>query len=125
MNAIRQIAVIAPKQMISAFSVLIDSTPNQRLLASAANLDDLLTVIGAGKPDVVLIYLVRENGLDTGKSTYEVITQIKKNWPESLCVTIVKYTSQLDQAKENGADLALVDGVNAQRLLAAIDGKVT
>lgn len=120
----RQIAVIAPEQMSSAFSILIDSTPNKCMLASATSLDELLAKLGTGKPDVVLIYLVRESGTEKGKPAYEVITRIKLLWPDSLCVTIVKYTSQLDTVKEIGADLALVEGVNAEKLLAAIEGKL-
>ena len=124
MTARRQIAVISPEKMIGAFSVLIDSAPNQSLLASAASLDGLLIKLGEDKPDVVLIYVVSENGSGIGNSIYEIIAQIKKIWPESLCVTIVKYMSQVDMAKEIGADLALVEGVNAEKLLAAIEGKL-
>lgn len=94
------------------------------MLASATSLDELFAKLGTGKPDVVLIYLVRESGTEKGKPAYEVITRIKLLWPDSLCVTIVKYTSQLDTVKEIGADLALVEGVNAEKLLAAIEGKL-
>ena len=125
MNVHRQIAVIAPEQMISAFSVLIDSVPDQCLLASATRLDELIGIIGHEKPDVVLIYLVRENSSEYENSAYQVITRVKQIWPESLCVTIVKYPSQLAKVKEFGADLALVEGVNAGKLLAAIEGKLT
>jgi len=123
MNSQRNIAVIAPEKMVCAFSVLIDSTPNQSVLASATNLDELLTLLGEKKPDVVLVYLVREHGPNCWESTYEIIIRTKKIWPDSMCVTIVKYTSQLEKAVENGADLALVDGVSAVRLLAALEMK--
>jgi hypothetical protein len=125
MSLRRQIAVIAPEKMASAFSVLIGSIPNQRLLASAANRDDLLTILGEKKPDVLLVYLVQESGLDNGKDALGTIARIKDTWPDALYITIVKYASQLEKAKENGADLALIDGVNAERLLAALDGKLT
>jgi hypothetical protein len=124
MNASRQIAVIAPKRMLSAFSVLIESAPRQSLLASSDNVDELRTILGEKKPDVILVYLVQESGLDNEKGIYEIIAQIKSIWPDTLCVTILKYASQLEKAKEIGSDLALVDGVNAERLLAAIEGKV-
>lgn len=110
--------------MLSAFSVLIDSMPNQSLLASADNTDELRTILGEKKPDVILVYLVHESGSNDEKTAYEIIAQIKTSWPDALCVSIVKYASQLEKAKEVGADSALVDGVNAERLLAAIEGKL-
>jgi hypothetical protein len=123
MNSQRQIAVMAPERMQSAFSVLIESAPNHCLLASSDNLDELQTILGEKKPDVILIYLVQENGSHGGKAAYGLIARIKTTWPDALCLAIVKYASQLDKAREFGADLALVDGVNAEKLLAAIGGK--
>lgn len=125
MDSDRQIAVIAPEQMAGAFSVLIHSVPNQSLLASANNLDELRTILGEKKPDVILAYLVQESESSGGKAAFETIARIKITWPDVLFIAIVKYTSQLDKAKEIGADLALVDGANAKRLLAAIEGKFT
>ncbi len=125
MNSRRQIAVIAPEKMAKAFAVLINSIPNQSLLASAFNLDELVSLLGEKKPDVLLVYFVQENEPKNGKPAYETIVQMKNIWPDALCVTIVKYASQLEQAKENGADLALIDGVNAEKLLAAIEGELT
>ena len=124
MNSYRQIAVIAPERMLSAFSVLIASAPNQTLLASSNNLEELRAILGERKPDVILVYLVQESGLDNDKSALETISRIKKIWPDAWCVTILKYASQLEQAKESGSDFALVDGVSAERLLAAIEGKL-
>lgn len=125
MNSTRQIAVIAPKRMLSAFSVLIDSASNQNLLASASNLGDLRIILGEKKPDVLLVYLVQESSLESDRDSYKIISQIKEIWPDALCVTILKYASQLEEAKEIGSDLALVEGVNAERLLAALEGKFT
>jgi DNA-binding NarL/FixJ family response regulator len=109
--------------MRSAFTVLIDSAPNLSLLASADNLDELRTMLGEKRPDVILVYLVKEDGIGNGNEVFETLTRIKNPWPEVLCVTIVKYTSQMEKVKEFGADLVLVDGVNAEKLLAAIEGK--
>ena len=125
MNSHRKISVIAPEQMVSAFSVLIDSAPHQCLLASAASLDELRTILGEKKPDVILVYLVQESGSDQGKSAYEIIARIKITWPDVLCIAVIKYASQLAKAKASGADLALIDGVSAERLIAALEGKLT
>ena len=124
MNSPKQIAVIAPERMRSAFSVLVESAPNQNLLASSDNLDELITTLGEKTPDVVLVYLVQESGLGDDECAYEIISRIKEIWPGALCVAILKYASQVDKAKETGSDLALVDGVNAKKLLAAIEGKL-
>jgi hypothetical protein len=124
MNSHRQISVIAPKPLVIAFSVLIDSAPHLSLLASAANLDELRTILGEKKPDDILAYLVQESEVNEGKAAYEIIARIKSTWPDVLCIAVVKYPSQLEKAKESGADLALLDGANAKRLLASIEGKL-
>lgn len=123
MDSHRQIAVIAPERMLSAFSVLIESAPNQSLLASSSSINELRTNLGENKPDVILVYLVHESGMGNEKSAYEIISRIKNTWPDALCISILKYPSQLEKAKEIGSDFALVDGVSAERLLAAIEGK--
>lgn len=109
--------------MLSAFSVLIDSAPNQSLLASSDNLVELKAILGERKPDAILVYFVHESAYDNDSGVYELISQIKSTWPDALLLTILKYASQLEKAKETGSDLALVDGVNAERLLAALEGK--
>jgi len=123
MNSYRQIAVIAPERMLSAFSVLIASAPNQTLLASSNNLEELRAILGERKPDVILVYLVQDSTLDSDNGTYEIITQVKAIWPDALLMTILKYASQMEKAKEIGSDLALVEGVSAERLLSALEGK--
>ena len=125
MNSRRQISVIASEQMVSAFSVLIASTPHYSLQASAANLDELRTILGEKKPEIILVYLVQESGSDGGKAAYEIITRIKITWPDVWCIAIIQNASQLEKAKESGADLALIDGVSAERLLAALEWKMT
>lgn len=123
MDSHKQIAIIAPELMASAFSVLIDSVPHRSLLASSTNPDELLAILGEKRPDVVLAYLVQESESYGGEVALEVIARIRLIWPDLLCIAIVKYVSQLEKAKEVGADLAFVDGVNAKRLLAAIEGE--
>jgi hypothetical protein len=123
MIANRQIAVIAPEQMASAFSVLIHSAPNLNLLASATDLDRLRSTLCEAAPDGVLVYLVQEIRTDSENNVDDIITRIKTHWPGVLCIAIVKYASQLEKAKESGADIALVDGVSAERVLAALEGK--
>lgn len=110
--------------MLNAFSVLIASRPDLNLLASAVNLDELQKIQGENQPDVILVYLVREGGLAGGMTVYETITRIKNKWPQVRCVAILKYVMQLEKAKESGADQVLLDGVSAERLLAAIEGNL-
>jgi hypothetical protein len=125
MNSKKQIAVIAPEQMLSAFEVLIQSTPDLHLLASATSLETLEGLLAKQTPDVILIYLAREFESGSGELAYEKIDQLKSTWSEVPCIVIVKYASQVEKAKETGADIALIEGVNAERLLAAIEGKTS
>lgn len=124
MSARSNISIIAPEPIVDAFSVLIDSMPHAHLLASAADLDELIAILGEKKPDVILVYLVQESGTDEGQTAYEIIARIKIAWPEAVCLAIIRYPSQLEKAKESGADLALLDGVSGERLLAAIEEKM-
>jgi hypothetical protein len=125
MNARRQISVIAPEQMLSAFFVLIDSALHQSSLAFSSSLAELRTILGDKKPDVILVYLVHESDSENGKAAYETLAGIKVTWPDVWCIAIIEYASQLEKAKASGADLALIDGVSAERLLAAIEGRLT
>lgn len=122
MDLDKLIAIIAPDPMAGALSVLTQSAPNRRLLASAKNLDELRIVLGEKEPDVLLVYLVQESESCGGKAAFEIIARTKIAWPDVVCIAIVKYASQLDKAKQIGADLAFVDGVDARRLLTALEG---
>jgi CheY-like chemotaxis protein len=124
MKSSRLVSVIALQPMLNAFSVLIASRPDLSLLASAVNLDELQKIQGENQPDVILVYLVREGGLTGGMTVYETIASIKNKWPQVRCVAILKYVMQMEKAKESGADQVLLDGVSAERLLAAIEGNL-
>ena len=119
-----QVAVIAPEQLIGAFSVLIHSESSLELLASATDLAGLKAVLANQMPDVILIYLVQECEANNGRSAFEIIGQLKSTWPEPACIAIVKYASQRKKILESGADVALVEGTNAERLLNALEGKL-
>ncbi|HSQ27538.1 MAG TPA: hypothetical protein VLM80_10490 [Anaerolineales bacterium] len=124
MKSSRLVSVIALQPMLNAFSVLIASRPNLSLLASAVNMDELQLIQGENKPDVILVYLVRDGCLAGGMTAYETIARIKNKWPQVRCVAILKYVMQLEKARESGADQVLLDGVSAERLLAAIEGNL-
>jgi CheY-like chemotaxis protein len=100
-------------------------TPDLHLLASATSLETLEGLLAEQTPDVILIYLAREIESGYGELAYEKIDQLKSNWSDIPCIVIVKYASQIEMAKETGADIALIEGVNAERLLAAIEGKTS
>lgn len=121
----REIAVIAPEQLLGAFAVLIQSAPRLHLLASTTSLESLRGFLAEKLPDAILIYLVQECEARSGAAAYKKLGQLKATWPGVLRIAIVKYASQQEKAVEMGADLALVEGVSAERLLQAIEGKLT
>lgn len=123
-NKVKKVAVIAPDFLVNAFSVVICAAPDQTLLASSDDLNDLQTMLGEEKPDVLLAYLVPQSESIEGTAAYETINRAKAAWPDALLISILKNSSQLEKAKDVGADLAFVDGVNARRLQAAIDGNL-
>jgi DNA-binding NarL/FixJ family response regulator len=121
-NPILQVAVIAPEQMLGVFAVLIQSAPRLDLIASATTFESLPAQLGKRPPDAVLIYLVRERTNDNGTAEFREIGKLKLKWPNVSCVAIVKFASQQEEALRAGAQVALVEGVSAERLLAAIAG---
>lgn len=123
MSSDREIAVIAPDPLISAFSVLIDSAPHHRLLASAASLEELRAALDEQTPGVILVYFARQSDTDEEKFACKTIRGIKATWQNVFCVAIIQSAAHLQKAKESGADVALVNGVSAGRLLAAIEGE--
>jgi CheY-like chemotaxis protein len=125
MNPNREIAVVAPEQMLGAFVVLIQSAPHLHLLASANSLDALDVLLNGKHPDAILVYLVQECEINDGKAAAEKLNQLKTSWREATRIAVVKYASQQEIAVEAGADLALVEGVSAERLLLAIEGKTS
>jgi hypothetical protein len=104
---------------VSAFSVLFAS--NQTLLASGADPENLRTSLGEQIPDIILANLVQDSSLDEGDFICNGIARIKSIWLDVSSIAIVRYASQLEKAKEFGAELALIDGISAERLLAAVE----
>lgn len=125
MDANRRIAVIAPEQLLETFAVLIQSAPDLHLIAKETNLKLLGATLRKQIPDAILVYLVPECETQEGAPAYEIIGQLKSGWPGARRITIVKYTSQVEKAIKSGADIALVAGVDAERLLAAIKKEPT
>lgn len=126
MNSQAQIAIFAPQQLLNAFSVLVQSDSNLELIGLASNQETLIDQIGDRIPDVILMYLSQEaEGKPKEQSVFNLIAQLKSTWPKARCITIVRYASLNPKAMEMGADISLVDGVDADRLLAAMEGKST
>lgn len=121
----KQVAVIAPEQLIGAFAVLIQSASSLTLLAAATSLEALWAQLVDHPPDVILLYLVHENDESHENSAYAELERLKAAWPDMLSIAVVKYAPQQEKALEAGAHVALIEGVSARRLLAAIEGKVT
>lgn len=125
MRSGRTVSILAPEPMVSALSVLIDSSAQHSILAAAANLDELLTILGEKQPEILLVDLVQQGGADDPTALQETITRIRKLWSDVVCIVIVQYAHQLELAKNSGANLALLEGISAERLLAAMDRKMT
>ncbi len=120
----RQIAVIAPEQMQVAFAVLIKSAPELQLIASATGLEPLQAQLLEERPDAILIYLVPECESSRGMAAYEKINQVRTCLQGIIRIVVVKYAFQQAEAVEMGADLALVEGVSAGKLLAVLSGQL-
>ena len=56
MSSIKEVAVIAPIPLRLGFNVVLQSAPEFHLIASVANVGDLIAKLGDEKLDVVLLY---------------------------------------------------------------------
>lgn len=121
-NDIHQVAVIAPQQMLGALEVLIRSASHLNMIGAAPSFSDLLNSLGDAIPDVILHYVGLENDHASDKVIYRKIHQVKSTWPDAIVISIVKYKSQQEKAIQAGAHTALVEGISAERLLAALEG---
>jgi DNA-binding NarL/FixJ family response regulator len=122
----RNVVVIAPQQIQGALAVVIQSAPQFHLLASATHFETILPLVAEKTPDVALVYLVKDQEFqESAKLGFSEINQLKSTWPVIKCITIVQYTSELEMARANGADIAFVDGVSAERLLKSLEGKLS
>lgn len=123
-DKVLQMAVIAPEPMLGALAVLIQSAPHMEVLASEANREDLADSLGERTPAAVLIYLAEESEMNSQSAEFSKISDLKSTWPDVPRVAIVRYASQQENALQAGADIALVEGVSAEKLLAALESRL-
>jgi len=117
----KNIAIIAPNSLLSAFCILFRAAPNIDLLAAEASVTAIQNKIEK-RPDIVLTYLTKESLSTRGKGvTTKVIKELKNIWPEVYIIAIVSSTQQREKAQAFGANEILFEGTQPARLLMEIE----
>lgn len=101
--------------------MVLRSASNVDMIASALQVEALQMELGETVPDVILIYLA-EPPTHSNKRTidYEQIVRLKKIWPDTACIAIIKDPQSRQLVRKLGADVVFFDGVSQLRLLQAI-----
>jgi len=121
----KNIAIIAPDSLLSAFCILFRAAPNIDLLAAEASVTAIQNKIEKS-PDIVLTYLTKESLSTRGKGvTTKVIEELKSIWPDVFIIAIVSNIQQREKARALGADEILFEGTQPARLLLEIEKVAT
>lgn len=117
----KEIAIIAPDSLLSAFCILFRAAPNIDLLAAEVSVTAIQSKIDK-RPDIVLTYLTKErlSTREKGVST-KVIEELKSIWPDVYIIAIVSNIQQRAKAQTMGADEILFEGTNPSQLLMVIE----
>ena len=104
-------------QLRDSLLILLRSIPGIEARHQASDGPSALAMSPALEPTLVLVdYKVARNGAS------KTLGQIKAKWPQTQNVALVDDEGQVEQAETAGADVVLMKGVLAARLLETIEG---
>ena len=118
----RKVIIIAPPKLREAFIVLLRSVPNMRILAAGTDVTTMLSPIDHEIPELVLIHVscCGEDQREDQVSCHQV-DLARAAWADAQHIVLVKDSRMQAEALANGADVVLLEGVTATRLLEAIN----
>ena len=109
--------VARPGPLRNGLQALMATMPQIEILAETADPSALLRMGAKIQPDVVL--------LDANLPEDQIcaaLRQIKQEWSQTRSIVLVQDSQQQQRAQAAGADVALIQGYPAARLVAAIEG---
>ena len=112
--------VARPGPLRNSLQALMTTMPQIEILAEANDPSALLRMGDTMQPDIVL--------LDASLPEHEVwaaLKQIQDEWSQTRTIVLVGNSQQQQQAREAGADVALLQGFPAAKLAAVIEGFLT
>ena len=108
------VAVVAPSWFQEPLAVLLHAAPGTKLWAYGSIVEDLTSLPIVEVPDLVLLYA-------SAIGPANQVRQVKKAWPTTQCVVLIRERQQQRAVIEAGADLVLLQGVAPGRLLEMIE----
>ena len=108
-------AAVVPVRLQDAYSTFLRAIPEVKLVACAATVQALLSLVVEQSPDLVLL---EADSHDTQAS--DQVRRIKAAWPTTRCIALVEHTRQRAWVQAAGADAALLRGASPKRLLKVI-----
>jgi len=104
-----------PVRLQDAYSTFLRAIPEVKVVACAATVQALLSLVVEQSPDLVLL---EADSHDTQAS--DQVRRIKTAWPTARCIALVEHTRQRALVQAVGADAALLRGASPKRLLKVI-----
>ena len=109
--------VARPGPLLNSLQALMTTIPQIEMLAETNDPSVLLRMEAAMQPDLVLL-----DASFPGDEIWPALRQIKAEWSQTWSIVLVEDTRQQQQAEAAGADLVLLKGFRAAKLVAAIEG---
>ena len=119
MDSEKTVALVAPAKLKNAFTVLLNSVPDLKLLVYAADYEGLFLSLQKESPDVVLAYVGERT--KEGWIICEQTGQIKALWPEAYFIALIKNVKLQAPVQETGADAVFFEGVSPTRLVSIME----
>ena len=113
------LALIAtrPGSLQDSLVALMSTMHQVQAVLVAEDLASALRLIARHRPTLVTL----EMDL-SGEETHAALEQIKARWPSARCIALADDVQQQREAEAAGADIVLLKGFPAAKLIAAIEG---
>ena len=109
--------VAKPGPLRNSLQALMTTMPQIEILAETSDPSTLLRMGAEMQPDVVLL-----DADSPEEQVWAALRQIKEEWSQTRSVVLVEDSQQQQEVLAAGADVALIKGYPAAKLIAAIEG---
>ena len=113
----RALIVARPGPLRSSLRALMTTMPRIEILAETADPSALLRMGAEIRPNVVLL-----DGSLPEEQVWAALRQMKAEWSQTRSIVLVEDSHQQQKVQAAGADVALIKGYPAAKLIAAIEG---
>ena len=107
--------VARPGPLRNSLQALMTTIPQIEILAETTDPSALLRMGAEIQPDVVLL-----DADLPGEQVWSALREIREEWSQTRSIVLVEDSQQQEKAQAAGADIALIKGYPAARLIAAI-----